>query len=283
MSHTRLLIATRNSGKMREYAGLLRDAPFQLVSLAELGITHEVDETGETFEENARLKASEYASLSGLLTLADDSGLEVDALGGEPGVLSARYGEKSPLTPHKSPLLDERGGQGVPPSTHMSDRDRVDLLLKNLEGVPWERRTARFRCVLAIWNPLSPPEPSAPSESSCSLPLFESPEGQEAPKSPPFVKGGWGDLPPTRSSAGGSGLTGQGSLTLLVGSVSGMIQYEPQGDEGFGYDPVFYLPSHGLTMAQLPLEEKNRISHRANAAGKAVKALTQAFSTQADS
>ena len=262
MSHTKLLIATRNSGKMREYAGLLRDAPFQLVSLAELGITHQVDETGETFEENARLKASEYASLSGLLTLADDSGLEVDALGGEPGVLSARYGEKSPLAP-----LYERGGQQAPPSAPMSDRDRVNLLLDNLEGVPWERRTARFRCVLAIWTPLSPPEQSAPSESSGSLP------SSDAPKSPPFVKGGWGDFTPPESTSGGSGLTGQGSLTLLVGSVSGMIQYEPQGDEGFGYDPVFYLPSHGLTMAQLPLEEKNRISHRANAAGKVVRLL----------
>ena len=253
ISKTKLLIATGNPGKMREYAGLLRDAPFQLVSLADLGINHEVEETGETFEENARLKASEYGSLSGILTLADDSGLEVDALGGEPGVLSARYGE-SPLNPLKSPLtpLLERGGQGgqremgrqaTPPSAPMSDTDRVNLLLNNLEGVPWERRTARFRCVLAIWVTSS-----------------HSPTPSELQNSPPFVKGGWRDLPPSQ-------------LTLLVGSVSGMIQYDALGEEGFGYDPVFYLPSYGLTMAQLPLEEKNRISHRANAAGKAVKIL----------
>ena len=250
MTQPNLLIATRNPGKMREYAGLLRDAPFRLVSLADLGITHEVDETGETFEENARLKASEYASLGGMLTLADDSGLEVDALGGEPGVLSARYGEKSPLT-----SLYERGEEAAPPSEPMSDRDRVNLLLRNLEGVPWERRTARFRCVLAIWVPPPPIDPQGDPAS---------PVLSEGPKSPPFVKGGWGDLPPSQ-------------LTLLVGSVAGMIQYEPRGEEGFGYDPVFYLPSYGLTMAQFSLEEKNRISHRANAVGKAVKALTQAF------
>ena len=91
----RLLIATGNPGKMREYQGLLRNVPFELVSLRDLGITHEVEETGETFEENAWLKASEYAAISGMLTLADDSGLEVDALSGEPGVRSARYGGDS--------------------------------------------------------------------------------------------------------------------------------------------------------------------------------------------
>ncbi|MCH9018560.1 MAG: non-canonical purine NTP pyrophosphatase, partial [Chloroflexi bacterium] len=124
----RLLIATGNPGKMREYAGLLRDIPLELVSLRDLAITHEVEETGETFEENAWLKASEYAAISGLLTLADDSGLEVDALSGEPGVRSARY-----------------GGDAC-----SSDAERVALLLKNLEGVAWEERSARFRCVIAI-------------------------------------------------------------------------------------------------------------------------------------
>ena len=122
----------------------------------------------------------------------------------------------------------------------MSDRDRVELLLGNLKGVPWERRTARFRCVIAI----------------------------ATPPSPPFVRGGMG----------GSLEAGGGDLTLVAGSVAGMIQYEPMGNGGFGYDPVFYLPSYGLTMAQLPLEEKNRISHRAEAAGEAVKALKQALS-----
>lgn len=188
---------------MREYRQLLRDVPFELVSLQDIGVSDEVEETGLTFEENARLKARTYGTLGGLLTLSDDSGLEVDALGSEPGVFSSRYG-------------------GDPNAT---DQDRVTLLLRNLEGVRWEQRTARFRCVLAIWPP--------PSTS----------------------------------------LTNGGLTLLVVGSVAGMIQYEPQGHEGFGYDPVFYLPSYGLTMAQLPLEEKNRISHRANAAGKAIKAL----------
>ena len=127
----RLLIATGNPGKMREYADLLRDIPFKLVSLRDLGITHEVEETGETFEENAWLKASEYAAISGLLTLADDSGLEVDALSGEPGVHSARYGGDSCT----------------------NDQDRVRLLLKNMRDVPWEERGARFRCVIAIAEP----------------------------------------------------------------------------------------------------------------------------------
>ena len=131
----RLLIATGNPGKMREYQGLLRDVPFELVSLQDLGINHEVDETGETFEQNAWLKASEYAAISGILTLADDSGLEVDALSGEPGVRSARYGGDSCT----------------------NDQDRVALLLKNLENVPREERGARFRCVIAIVLPAKSP------------------------------------------------------------------------------------------------------------------------------
>jgi XTP/dITP diphosphohydrolase len=210
LTHLKLLIATHNPGKLREYRGLLGIIPYELVSLDHLGITEEVEETGRTFHENARLKASTYAALSGLLTLADDSGLEVDALGGEPGVHSARYG----------------GG------SYPSDQDRVSLLLRNLEGVPWARRTARFRCVIAITTP------------------------SEALK----LSGGMDEL------------------TQVVGSVAGMIQYEAMGEEGFGYDPVFYLPSYGLTIAQLPLEEKNRISHRANAAGKAMRVLKQLHS-----
>ncbi len=183
---------------MREYQGLLRDLPFELVSLRDLGITHEVDETGETFEENAWLKASEYAAISGMLTLADDSGLEVDALSGEPGVRSARYGGDS----------------------CNNDQERVALLLTNLQDITWGQRTARFRCVIAVAR----------------------------------------------------------NATLIAqaeGSVAGMIQYVSQGNNGFGYDPVFYLPSLGRTMAQLPLEDKNGISHRADAARKAAKILTK--------
>ena len=278
----KLLIATRNPGKMREYRQLLHALSFELVSLGDVGVSEEVEETGVSFAENATLKASTYAALSGLLTLADDSGLEVDALGGEPGIHSARYGEKSPLT-----ALYKSGGQYISPELtepKMSDQDRVELLLHNLEGVPWRRRTARFRCVIAIVTPPTPPSQGGAESSSplCqgeakarSAPRQETPPNLPsqtlASASPPFVKGGWGDLAPPDGTTE--------NLTLVVGSVAGMIQYEPVGQEGFGYDPVFYLPSYRLTMAQLPLEEKNRISHRANAAGKAIRVLKRAFSS----
>ncbi len=196
------MIATGNPGKLREYRQLLHGPPFELVSLDHLGITQEVEETGLTFHENARLKAVGYAAMSGLPTLADDSGLEVNALGGDPGVRSARYGGDA---------------------CH-SDEDRVRLLLQNLRDAPWERRMARFRCIIAI---------SFPSGS---------PTAEGSPEKPAY----------------------------MVGSVAGMIQYEPMGDEGFGYDPVFYLPSYGRTMSQLTLAEKNRVSHRADAARKAL-------------
>ena len=156
-----------------------------------------MDETGETFEENAWLKASEYAALSGLLTLADDSGLEVDALGGNPGVRSARY-----------------GGDAC-----QSDEDRVNLLLKNLEDVPWDKRTARFRCVIAVVE----------SEGT--------------------------------------------AVTQAEGSVDGMIQDSPQGNDGFGDDPVCFIPSHYKTLAQISLAEKNQLSHRGNAAKIVVQYL----------
>ena len=205
MSNQTLLIATSNPGKMREYVRLFRDSHFQLLSLEDLGISHEVDETGLTFRENAWLKASEYAALAGIPTLADDSGLEVDVLGGEPGVKSARYGGEACHT----------------------DQDRVALLLRSLEGVPWEKRTARFRCVINIVGP-------GDSEG--------------------------GELSPVL-------------LAEVVGSVAGMIQYSPEGDDGFGYDPVFYLPSCDKTIAQLSLDNKNQISHRADAAAKALRKL----------
>ena len=207
----RLLIATGNPGKLREYAALLRNASFSLVSLKDVGISREVEETGDTFAENAWLKASEYAALSGMLTLADDSGLEVDALGGDPGVRSARY-----------------GGDAC-----RSDADRVSLLLRNLDGVPWAQRTARFRCVINIARVGPHPNPLPGGEGTLKVEL----------------------------------------LASVVGSVAGMIQYEPEGEDGFGYDPVFHLPSFDKTIAQLSLEDKNRISHRGCAAGRAKNAL----------
>ena len=196
MSQTRkLLIATHNVGKLRELAELLGGIPYRLVSLSDVGIDADVEETGRTFEENAALKAETYRDLSGLPTLADDSGLEVDALNGEPGVLSARY-----------------AGEDA------TDADRVALLLRNLADAPSEERTARFRCVIAVAAP-----------------------GQR-----------------TR---------------LYDGACEGLIVDEPRGDNGFGYDPVFLLPDEGMTMAELPSERKNAVSHRAVAAKKAAGEL----------
>jgi len=126
----RLLLATNNDAKVSEYKRLFKDLPLVLVTLAEMGITSVVDEEGASYKENAWLKAVAYARESRLLTLADDSGLEVDALHGAPGKLSARY-----------------AGEAA------SDRDRVLYLLTKLEGVPWERRTAHFKCVIALVAP----------------------------------------------------------------------------------------------------------------------------------
>lgn len=192
---SKLLIATNNKGKLHEYRSLLRGIPYQLVSPAEEGITLNVKETGKTFEENAVLKAKEFAAASGLLTLADDSGLEVDALGGEPGVMSARY-----------------AGEGA------SDAQRVSYLLSKLKDVPREKRTARFRCVIAIAEP-------------------------------------------------------GGEIHICTGTCEGVIAFEPKGEHGFGYDPVFYFPEFDKTMAELPLELKNQVSHRGRAAEKARQVL----------
>lgn len=126
-SRPRLLVATHNPGKVREYADLLAGLSLEITYLDREGIALDVEETGSTFAENALLKARIYAEESGLLTLADDSGLEVDALGGEPGVYSARY-----------------AGPGA------GDEDRYRLLLQKLRGVPWEKRSARFRCVVVL-------------------------------------------------------------------------------------------------------------------------------------
>jgi len=184
----RLLVATNNPGKVREYQDLLVGLNLELVGLADAGTDTEVDETGRTFEENARLKAEAYGRASGLLTLADDSGLEVEALGGAPGVFSARY-----------------AGKGA------TDADRYRKLLVALDGVPWEKRGARFRCVIAL---------------------------------------AWPD----------------GHIETFDGQCDGVIAFEPKGTNGFGFDPVFYMPEHGCTIAELPDEVKNRVSHRARAA-----------------
>jgi XTP/dITP diphosphohydrolase len=183
---TRLLIATHNRGKLREYAALLSGLPVELVSPDELGLDLAVVESGATYHENAMLKARAYAQASGLLTLADDSGLEVDALDGAPGVHSARYA---------------LGGDG----------DRVQALLRALAQSGREGRTARFRCVIALVSP-------------------------------------------------------DGRSWSVEGQCEGRIVDTPRGSGGFGYDPVFYLPEQGCTMAELEEGEKNLVSHRGRAA-----------------
>ena len=188
---TKLLIATHNPGKLREYQQILADLPLVITSLDEQDIAMEVDETGATLADNAILKARAYARVAGLLAWADDSGLEVDALGGWPGVESAR---------HAGPFA--------------TDADRVEILLQRLEDVPYVQRTAIFRCVVALATP-------------------------------------------------------EGQVMTAAGSSSGVITTKPWGDDGFGYDPVFFVPKYGRTFALLTPDEKNAISHRGRAARRA--------------
>jgi XTP/dITP diphosphohydrolase len=193
----KLLLATSNPGKIKEYRHLLNGLGYHITTLAEEGITEVVAESGNSYDQNARLKAITYARLSRLIALADDSGLEVDALNGDPGVKSARF-----------------AGEAA------TDAERVSLLLAKLNGVPSEQRTARFKCVIAIATP-------------------------------------------------------QGRSEICCGECHGTIALEPKGQNGFGYDPVFFLPELGKTMAELPLEMKNQISHRARAGKKARQVLQQ--------
>jgi XTP/dITP diphosphohydrolase len=192
---TKLLLATSNPGKVDEYRALLAGMNVTLVTPSDQGLVDQPEETGDTFEENALLKARYYALATGLMSLADDSGLEVDALGGEPGVHSARY-----------------AGEGA------TDADRVLLLLSKLEGVPSEKRAARFQCVVALAWP-------------------------------------------------------EGTTETFHGSCEGRIAAEPKGRNGFGYDPVFYVPELGKSFAELEPVVKNQRSHRAEAARKAADRL----------
>lgn len=191
----KLLIATHNPGKKREFAQLFAGLGFDICTLDEVGITAEVEETGTTFAENARLKAETYARLSGLPTLADDSGLEVAVLHGAPGVYSARYG-------------------GV------TGRAQLDYLLEQLEGVPFHQRLARFVCVIALVRP-------------------------------------------------------GGAVEYVEGTLLGVIEFEPKGSGGFGYDPLFYVVDDNMTLAELSPERKNMISHRAAAARAARELLVR--------
>jgi XTP/dITP diphosphohydrolase len=198
-----LLVATHNPGKMREYRDLLADLPLVLLSLDDAGITHDVEETGATFAENAILKAQSYAPLTGLWAWSDDSGLEIDGLEGRPGVYSARYGD---------PGLDDAG--------------RYRRVLAELQPVPRARWTARFRCVVAIALPAGP-------------------------------------------------------VYTTEGTLEGRITDAPRGTNGFGYDPIFYLPEWNATLAELPASTKNQISHRGRASRAAKELLHRLLAEKA--
>ncbi len=183
----RIIFATGNQGKIREIREILADSGYEVVSMKDAGITADIDENGTTFAENAYIKAKTICDLCGEITMADDSGLVVDAMGGEPGVYSARWlGEDT------------------------SYRVKNAEILRRLEGVPEEKRTARFVCAVC-----------------CVFP--------------------------------------DGRVLESAGCFEGRIGYEERGENGFGYDPIFYVPGKGKHSAELAPEEKNEISHRGQA------------------
>lgn len=185
-----IIFATKNKGKIKEINAILADMDVNVISMEDAGITIDVVEDGTTFEENSMKKAVQIMEVSGKITLADDSGLEIDAMDKAPGVYSARFmGENTPYP------------------------ERFKAIFEKLDGVPEEKRTARF--------------------VSCIAAAF--PDGRR--------------------------------LTTYD-TVEGIIGYEVKGENGFGYDPIFYVPDKGRYMAELSAEEKNAISHRGKALGK---------------
>ena len=194
-----LLIATNNKGKIKELHDLLKDTGIELITPAQIHLDLDVLEDGQTYAENASKKAIAFARASGLVSLADDSGLEVDALGGAPGLYSARYGS--------------------PDGKKLSDAERRAFLIRSLQGKPrpW---AARFHATIAVTVP-------------------------------------------------------NGETHLVEGFCAGEIIPGERGTGGFGYDPIFLLSELGKTMAELTLEEKNRLSHRARAVMNTKRILTQ--------
>jgi XTP/dITP diphosphohydrolase len=192
-----LVVATRNAGKLKEIRRLLHDADIQIRGLNEFPEIPEVDEDGETFADNARKKAQIVAKLTGCMTLADDSGLEVEALGGLPGVRSARFaGEKA------------------------GDAENNSKLLEMMRAVPSTRRQAAFVCSMALCRP-------------------------------------------------------DGACSQFQGRLEGILGDSPQGEGGFGYDPLFVVREYGRTLAELSLDIKNRISHRGQALRQVINFIRQ--------
>jgi XTP/dITP diphosphohydrolase len=192
----RVVLASNNPGKVREFNQLLAGLHFEVMPQSEHRVP-EIEETGLTFVENAILKARNAARHSGLPAIADDSGLEVDALNGAPGIYSARY-----------------AGKGA------DDEQNLRKLLADLKDVPEEKRAARFQCLLVYLRHALDPTP-----------------------------------------------------LICQGSWEGRILFEPRGTHGFGYDPVFFVPTHGCASAELPPEVKNSLSHRGQALRQLVSAL----------
>lgn len=191
----KLIFATGNENKMKEIREILKDLPMEILSMKEAGIQMDIVEDGTTFEENAKIKAAAIAKVTDAIVLADDSGLEVDYLDKAPGVYSARYmGEDTPYSVKNGHIIS------------------------CLDGVPDEKRTARFVCVIAIAFP-------------------------------------------------------DGRMETVQGTIEGIIGYEEKGENGFGYDPIFYLPEYGCTTAELSMEKKNELSHRGKALQKAKELL----------
>lgn len=190
-----VIIATGNKGKAKEFEKLFQLLGMTVKTLQDFPELEEVEETGTTFEENARLKAETIAKQLGVRVIADDSGLEIDALGGRPGIFSARYA-------------------GI----EKNDEANIDKVLQELENVQESERTARFCCALAMAEPAR-------------------------------------------------------ETVMVFGTCEGRILHERRGTNGFGYDPIFYVPEEGKTMAELPSEHKNKISHRARAIAKLEKIL----------
>ena len=206
----KLLIATNNKGKVKELQDLLKDTGIELITPADINLDLDVEEDGTTYAENAAKKAIAFAHASGLVSLADDSGLEVDALEGAPGLYSARYGP-----PPSPPIFGENGGMG------RTDADRRAYLLQNLKDKPrpW---TAHFHATIAIATP-------------------------------------------------------EKDVYIVEGNCYGEIIPEERGTGGFGYDPIFLFSELGKTTAELEMEEKNRISHRAKAVMNAIPILKKIF------
>lgn len=203
----KIVLATKNKGKLKEMQRLLADLDCDIVTVDEVAPSLNVIEDGKSFLENSMKKAMEIAQHTGLLAIADDSGLEVDALSGAPGIYSARF-----------------AGEGA------SDQDNNAKLLSLMQDVPDERRTARFKAVIVAWLP----DGAFPNKDNH-----------------------------------------KDKYISADGVCEGKITHKPVGSKGFGYDPVFFLPHLGKTMAELEPEEKNQISHRA----KAMQALREKIST----